>query len=155
MLPCGSRAEPRRVKGQSPLQSVRQSLTRSVSSDHGSAGTDNSIQTRRCAQKSKGTALFVSVCSYRDYHSQRRQGSSSPALPETESEHRERTFFVRLRTRRGSGATGKPPRQGGRLCFRPIRSRERELQNSLRSYLTPRRAHTARHPQTVKRPEGA
>ena len=50
----------------------------------------------------------------------------APALPETESEPRERTFFVRLRIRRGSGATGKPPRQGGCLCFRPLQSIKRE-----------------------------
>ena len=31
-----------------------------------------------------------------------------------------------MSTRRGSGATGKPPRQGGCLCFRPLQSIERE-----------------------------
>ena len=31
-----------------------------------------------------------------------------------------------MSTRRGSGATGKPPRQGGCLCFQPLQSIERE-----------------------------
>ena len=93
----------------------------------GSAGNHNSIQTRRCAHKSKGTALSVSVCNYRDNYSQRRPAPSvartfrnsedanaSEVIP-SGCLHSKR--YRRLRTRRGSGAIGKPPRQGGRLSF--------------------------------------
>ena len=78
------------------VEGAEPSLRGTGQSPDGSAGNHNSIQTRRCAHNPKGTSALLFCCAVGTNYRSADQFRPSPALPETESEHRERTFFVRL-----------------------------------------------------------
>ena len=86
-------------------------------SPDGSAGTKNLIQNKALRPKSKGHKRLILFLCFRDRYSQRRPTPSVARTPRNSRVQSTRANSVRLRTRRGSGATGKPPRKGGCRTF--------------------------------------
>ena len=101
----------------------------------GSAGNHNSIQIRRCARETKGTALSVFLLSNGDNYSQRRQLLMSPVgtgIAGCKAPERIPCGFAESQRYsaaphpKGFGGDRKAPETGRASILRPTQSSERE-----------------------------